>query len=177
MLRRGAARTPGAAAGPRIRARSVSESRINRNGLAAGTPAPVFTLPDLDGNERSLTEFRGQRVLLVFTDPICKPCEVVAPDIAAVHEEHRSNELAVVAVSRGDLEANRAKVEEHGFSFPVLVQKGWRVSKQFGMFATPVAYLLDEDGVVVEEAAVGIPDVADLCNRLSRKSEIASRGA
>jgi peroxiredoxin len=169
MFRRPSASTP--ATGPAIRARSVRESRINRNGLAPGTPAPVFTLLDLDGKERSLGEFRGRRVLLVFTDPTCKPCQTVASEIVAVHEKHRSNELEVVAVSRGDLEANRAKAEEYGFSFPVLLQKGWRVSKQYGMFATPVAYLLDEHGMIAEKVAVGIPDVADLCRRLSRNGE------
>jgi peroxiredoxin len=172
VLRRLLRRSPAAARrttkGPPTRVRSVQESRINRNGLAAGTPAPLFTLLDLDGNERSLEDFRGRRVLLVFTDPTCKPCESIAPAIVAVHDAHGSNGLEVVAVSRGDVEANRTKVEEYGFSFPVLLQKGWRVSKQFGIFATPVAYLLDEHGVIVENVAVGIPDVADLCHRLSR---------
>ncbi len=146
--------------------KSVRESRINRNGLRAGTVAPVFALPDLAGNERSLAEFRGRRVLLVFTDPTCKPCDKVASELVAVHDEHRSNELEVVAVSRGDLESNRAKVSEHGFPFPVLLQKGWRVSKEYGMFATPVAYLVDEDGVIAEDVVAGAPDIADLCARL-----------
>src|SRR5206468_1918024 len=53
--------------------RSLSESRLNRGGLPAGTPAPAFRLPRLDGGEISLEEYRGRRVLLVFSDPHCGP--------------------------------------------------------------------------------------------------------
>jgi peroxiredoxin len=161
-----------------VRMRSVSESRINRSGLTAGSAAPTFTLPDLSGQERSLADFRGRCVLLVFTDPTCKPCDGIAEDLVAVHEEHRSNELAVVAVSRGDVEANRAKAREHGFTFPVLLQKGWRVSKQYGIFATPVAYLVDERGLIAQDVAVGLPDVTELCSRLctSRERRAAAEG-
>ena len=174
-LRRMLKRPPGSPSQPvvtrGVRMRTVRESRINRSGLAAGTTAPAFALPDLDGNERSLSEFRGRRVLIVFTDPTCKPCDKLASQLVAVYEKHRGNELDVVAVSRGDLESNRAKAAQHGFEFPVLLQKGWRVSKQYGIFATPVAYLVDERGVIMEDVAAGVTDVAELFARLSSREE------
>ena len=61
----------------------------------------------------------------------------------------------MVMVSRGDLEVNRAKAKEHGFTFTVLVQKHWEISKQYAMFATPIAYLIDEQGVIATDVAVG----------------------
>jgi len=136
---------------------AVTTSRLNRQGLPAGTPAPDFRLPDLSGAEHALSEFRGTRVLLVFSDPECGPCQAVAPKLARLHQERRPDGLQVVMVSRGDLQANRAKAKEHGFTFPVLVQKHWEISRQYAMFATPVAYLLDEQGVITEDVAIG-PD-------------------
>jgi peroxiredoxin len=44
--------------------RETSTSRIKRDGLDAGTPAPNFELPDLNGQQHTLSDFRGQRVLL-----------------------------------------------------------------------------------------------------------------
>src|SRR5438876_8898352 len=44
---------------------SLSRSRLNRHGLKAGTPVPIFRLPRVDGGELTLEEFRGRRVLLV----------------------------------------------------------------------------------------------------------------
>src|SRR6266545_8036127 len=57
------------------KSKSLARSRLNRDGLKAGTPAPNFRLPRVDGGELSLEEFRGQRVLLVFSDPQCGPCD------------------------------------------------------------------------------------------------------
>ena len=49
-------------------------------------------------------------------------------------------------IGRGDLEENRRKAEAHDFRFPVLVQKRWELSKEYGIFATPVAFLIDGRG-------------------------------
>ena len=54
---------------------SLARSRLNRHGLKAGTVAPEFRLPRIDGGELSLADFRGARVLLVFSDPDCGPCD------------------------------------------------------------------------------------------------------
>jgi peroxiredoxin len=58
-------------------------------------------------------------------------------------------------VSRGDPEDNRAKAQKHGFPFPVLLQKRWEVSKDFAIFATPIAYLIDRTGTIAKPVAVG----------------------
>src|SRR6266516_1302283 len=56
------------AATSRFGNRSLARSKIKRDGLKAGTPAPDFRLPRLDGGELSLAALRGRRVLLVFSD-------------------------------------------------------------------------------------------------------------
>jgi peroxiredoxin len=136
-----------------LRAAPTSESRINRDGLEAGTLAPNFVVPDLEGGMRSLTDYRGQRVLLVFSDASCGPCDALAPELVRLAQER--DDVRVVMISRGDAEANRRKAAQHGYPFPVLLQKSWEISKQYGMFATPIAYLIDEDGVIGADVAVG----------------------
>lgn len=142
--------------------RSLRESRLVRDGLKAGTPAPSFTLPDLDGNAVSLEDFRGQQVLLAFTDPDCGPCDALAPHLTRLHREHAANNLAVVLVGRGDVEANRKKAAEHGFEFPVVIQEGWKLSRQYGIFATPVAFLIDEKGTISRDVAQGVDAIVSL---------------
>lgn len=136
-------------------ARPLSESRIPRDGLSAGTPAPTFTLPDVYGKTVSLESYRGRRVLLVFSDPNCGPCDELAPHLARLDREHRTNNLAVVMVGRGDVEENRKKAEELGLEFPVVMQEKWKLSKEYGIFATPVGYLIDENGVIKNDVAMG----------------------
>jgi peroxiredoxin len=133
--------------------KSAPGSRLLRTGLTAGTPAPDFTLPQLDGSKLTLRTFFGRRVLLVFSDPNCGPCQVLAPHLEKVHR--RARDLAVVMISRGDVEANRTKATEHRLTFPIAVQRHWEISKAYGMFATPIAYLIGKDGVLTHNVAVG----------------------
>ena len=144
--------------------RSLAESRIEREGISAGSRAPSFDLPDLEGRKLSLDDYRGRRVLVVFSDPECGPCDAVAPDLARFHREHRDNGLDVLMVSRGEPEENRRKADEHGISFPVVIQRGWRLSKQYGIFATPVAFLVDERGMIAREVAKGGPEILRLAH-------------
>jgi peroxiredoxin len=135
--------------------RSLVRSKIARNGLKAGTPAPLFRLPRLDGGELALEEWRGSRVLLLFSDPNCVPCEALLPQIEQWHCDHP--QIRVVMISRGEPKENRAKVKTHGLTFPVVLQLHWEISRKYAMFATPIAYLVDEDGLVAHDVAVG-PD-------------------
>ena len=142
--------------------RSLSESQIERNGLKAGTRAPLFHLPDLQGHLISLDKYQGRRVLLVFSDPHCGPCDALAPNLARLHRDHSGNGMAFVLVGRGNEEENRRKAEQHGIQFPVVLQEKWKLSKEYGIFATPVAFLIGEDGVLARDVAVGAEAVLAL---------------
>ena len=139
---------------------SLGRSRLNRNGLQAGVPAPDFRLPRIDEGELALTDFRGVRVLLVFSDPDCGPCDELAPQLQAIHLQRP--ELQVLVVSRRDVEANRAKAARLGLSFPIVLQKQWEVSLQYAMFATPIGYLIDEQGILASDVAVGVGPILAL---------------
>jgi peroxiredoxin len=140
--------------------RSLADSKLNRDGLTAGTPAPSFRLPRLDGGELSLEEYRGRRVLLVFSDPHCGPCDQLVPQLE--QRSRRTPDVQVLMVSRGEPEANRAKAAEQGLTFPIVLQKQWEISRQYAMFATPIAYLIDEEGIIAADVAVGVEPILAL---------------
>jgi peroxiredoxin len=140
------------------------ESRIERNGLPAGTPAPLFNLPDLHSNLVSLESYRGRPVLLVFSDPHCGPCDELAPELTRQYAQWEKDGLAVVLVGRGRLEENRQKAEQHAFPFPVVLQEKWNLSKEYGIFATPVAFLIDENGVIAKDVAIGKDPIVSLAD-------------
>jgi peroxiredoxin len=166
--------------------------------LKAGTPAPDFRLPRLDGKgELSLSELRGRRVLLVFSSPDCGPCNTLAPELEKFYREQvdrdrspvaadgngsvlraleqrdedssaadgdrpRSGSIAVVMISKGEPKENRAKVKEHGLTFPIVLQQQWEISRRYAMFATPIAYLIDEAGIITHDVAVGLEPILAL---------------
>ena len=43
-----------------------------------------------------------------------------------------------------------------------MLQQGWRLSKQYGIFATPVAFLIDEEGVIERDVARGPTAILEL---------------
>ena len=148
----------------RFSSRSLAHSKIKRDGLKAGTPAPDFRLPRLDGlGELSLEDFRGRWVLLVFSSPHCGPCLALAPHLENFHRDHP--ELEVVMISKGEAKENRAKVKQYGLTFPVVLQQQWEVSRRYAMFTTPIAYLIDEAGVIAQDVAVGADSILGLIAR------------
>jgi peroxiredoxin len=143
--------------------RTLAESRINRSGLKAGTPALEFRLPRLDGGELSLGEYRGRQVLMFFSDPTCGPCSQLAPKLEQIHRQ--KSDVEVLMVSRGDAEANRQKKKELGLTFPVVLQRQWEISKLYGMFATPVAYLINKEGIIAADVAAGEEQILALLSQ------------
>src|SRR4051812_12231804 len=81
----------------------LKKSRLVRDGLKAGTVAPDFQLPRVGGSELSLAQYTGRRVLLVFSDPACGPCNELAPKLQQLHA--RGAACSIVMVSRGEVEA------------------------------------------------------------------------
>ena len=155
--------------------RSLARSKIKRDGLKAGTSAPSFRLPRLDGGELALEELRGKRVLLVFSDPHCGPCNALAPQLEAFRHKHL--EIQVVMISRGDPKENRAKVKEHGLTFPIVLQQRWEISRRYAIFATPVAYLIDEAGIIAHDVAVGVEPILALLGQWMAKPEMQIENA
>jgi peroxiredoxin len=142
--------------------RSLAASRLNRKGLKAGDAAPDFRLPRIDGGELSLADYRGRRVLLVFSDPHCGPCAELAPRLQEIHAERP--DLNVLVISRGDVKDKLAKASALELTFPIVLQKKWEVSLKYAMFATPIGYLIDEQGLLASDVAVGIEPILALAD-------------
>jgi hypothetical protein len=96
----------------------------------------------------------------VFSDPNCGPCDELAPRLQEIHLQRP--DLQVLVVSRRDVEANRAKAIALGLTFPIVLQNQWEVSLKYAMFATPIGYLTDEQGLLASDVAVGVGPILAL---------------
>ena len=144
---------PGSRARPNAAASCATGSRQGRR-------RPPGASPISSGETVSLSDFLGTPLLLVFSDPDCQPCQVLAPRLERLHR--RGTDPSIVMVSRGDLEENRRKAAEHQLSFPIVRQRHWEVSRAYGMFATPIGYLIDSAGSLASGAAVGAEAILQL---------------
>ena len=134
-----------------------SPNGVPHAGLPVGDEAPAFSLRGLYGETITLDSMRssGKSVMLLFTDPGCGPCTALLPEIRRWQRDH-SEELTISLVSRGSLEANRAKATEHGLR-DVLLQKDWEVCEAYQVVGTPSAVLVGPEGKVNSSVASG-PD-------------------
>jgi len=121
----------------------------------------------------SLEDYRGKRVLLVFSDPDCGPCNQLAPRLEQLHRSLADVQFLIV--SRGEVEANVRKSREHGLTLPVVLQRHWEVSRDYGMFGTPIAYLIDERGIIAADVASGADAILDLVARATKHQTEAVR--
>jgi methylamine dehydrogenase accessory protein MauD len=127
-------------------------SRLGRDGLKPGKKAPDFTLSSVDGDEVSLRDFAGRKLLLVFTQSGCGPCHAIAPELNRLHDK---GEHQVLVVNNGDSQSTREWAAETKARFPVLAQEKFSVSKRYEAFATPFAFLIDELGIVRSKGIAG----------------------
>ena len=125
------------------------------SGLPLGSPAPAFRLSGLHGETMTLDALRsaGKPVMLLFSDPNCGPCNALMPQLGRWQREH-AGQLTIAMLSRGDVDANKKKVAEHGVS-TTLLQENREVAEQYKAPATPSAVLVTADGHIGSYVAAG----------------------
>ena len=60
-------------------------------------------------------------------------------------------------------------VQALGLTFPIVVQRQWEVSLLYAKFATPIAYLIDERGILLSDVAVGVEPILALAEAPARE--------
>ncbi|MDQ3865431.1 MAG: TlpA family protein disulfide reductase, partial [Actinomycetota bacterium] len=139
---------------------AVPEAAVPAAAQAAkrGEPAPPVRLPDLDGRTVELADFRGTKTLVLFWNPGCGFCQQMLADLKAWEAARPENAPNIVVVSSGGTEEIRAM----GLRSPVLVDQTFAVGQSFGANGTPMAVLVDEQGNVASDVAVGAEQVLAL---------------
>jgi peroxiredoxin/uncharacterized membrane protein YphA (DoxX/SURF4 family) len=131
-------------------------------GLPVGSEAPQFSLSGIYGETLTLDALRssGKKVMLLFTDPGCGPCNAMLPEVGRWQEEH-AHKLTLALVGRGEVEENKTKAQEHALE-NVVLQKDWEVSEAYEVRGTPSAVLISPDGKVASPVAGGAEGIRAL---------------
>jgi cytochrome c biogenesis protein CcmG/thiol:disulfide interchange protein DsbE len=115
-----------------------------------GDAAPEFSLVSLDGETVRLADFRGRPVVVHFWASWCTPCIREVPLLREAAEQHADDDLAIVGIIYDDgPEAARAFLDEHGGTWPALMDPGMEVAARYGIFAPPETYFVGRDGTIV----------------------------
>jgi peroxiredoxin len=145
--------------------------------LAAGAPAPAFSLPLAGGGELSLGHLLapGRAVLLLFVDPRCGPCRALLGEVASWQREH-GDRLTIAVLSTGAPDENLALAEEHRLD-RVLVQEHGEVAELYGARATPSAVVIGPRGRIAHALAEGVDAITALVPATSAAAPAGRAGA
>ena len=129
--------------------------------LEIGMKAPEFTLPDKDGNNVSLSDFLGKKVVLYFYPKDNTPgCTRQACAFAAAYEGFKAKDVAVIGISRDSVASHLKFAQKHDLPFVLLSDPElqaiqaygvWQEKKLYGKVSMGVVrstYLIDEQGMI-----------------------------
>ena len=130
--------------------------------LTVGTPAPDFTLPDQNGQTHSLSDYRGQKVVLYFyPKDNTAGCTKQACSFGELYPLFREKGAVVLGVSKDSVASHKKFEEKYGLPFTLLADEEktviqaydvWKEKKNYGKVSMGVVrttYLIDENGVIV----------------------------
>ena len=131
--------------------------------LTIGTKAPDFTLQDQNGRDRSLSEFRGQKVVLYFySKDMTSGCTKQACGFAELYPQFMEKGAVVIGVSKDTAASHKKFEEKYHLPFILLADPEkeaiqaydvWKEKNMYGkatMGVVRTTYLIDEDGTIVK---------------------------
>lgn len=129
--------------------------------LEVGTKAPDFTLQDKDGNNISLSDFKGQKVVVYFYPKDNTPgCTRQACAFAASYDAFQKKNVAVIGISKDTAASHQKFAAKHDLPFILLSDPEltaiqaydvWKEKKMCGKVSMGVVrstYVIDENGII-----------------------------
>ena len=120
-------------------------------GTGAGTTAPDFAAPDVEGATFRLSDHLGREVVLLdFWSTYCEPCKAEFPHLRAMYDRERARGLLVVGIAMDGPETAAdvpAFVKRFGLDFPVVVDEDSRIASLYNpKKSMPLSVLIDRAG-------------------------------
>jgi cytochrome c biogenesis protein CcmG/thiol:disulfide interchange protein DsbE len=114
-----------------------------------GFTAPDFSLTDLQGNVITLSQFRGQPVLVNFWTTWCPYCREEVAALEEIHRRYADQGLVVLAMNvQEKVETVAPFVQSEGLTFPILLDSDASTVRAYSTIAIPTSFFIDRRGVV-----------------------------
>jgi len=118
--------------------------------------APDFKVLDMDGNEVSLSDFKGKPIVLNFWATWCYYCKEEMPDFNKAYKEYPNLQFLMVNATDGVQETKEKAtkyVKEQGFDFPIFFDENREAVTNYQVTGFPATYFIDAEGKLVTYAS------------------------
>ncbi|WP_413284937.1 thioredoxin-dependent thiol peroxidase [Vibrio sp. MA40-2] len=129
--------------------------------LTAGTPAPDVTLLDQNGNEVTISDFKGKKVLFYFYPKAMTPgCTVQAQGLRDIKKQLDDLNVVVLGVSIDPVKRLGKFIERDELNFTLLSDEDHSAAEKFGVWGEKkfmgkvydgfhrISFLINEDGII-----------------------------
>jgi cytochrome c biogenesis protein CcmG, thiol:disulfide interchange protein DsbE len=135
-----------------------------------GSVAPDFTVQDSQ-NKVTLSQFRGQVVVLNFWATWCPPCVEELPSLVEMQRRLKAKGVTVLAVSvDADEDAYHQFVKDHNVTLLTVRDPSGNSSHLYGTFKFPETYVIDRSGVMRRKFIGAVdwtePDITEFLGKL-----------
>ena len=151
---------------------SVGPEPTAQIGDREGMTAPDFILPTLEGASASLSQYRGQVVLLNFWASWCPGCMQEVPELRRLYEKYHDQGLQVVAVNASESPGAVAQTVQNE-SMPysiILAPQGAQVWDDYHVVGIPENLLIDRSGAIVYRGGAIPGDIDERITQLLRQN-------
>jgi len=129
--------------------KSKSGSQTSSALGAVHYPAPELSLQNINGETKSLADYRASVVLVNNWATWCPPCKAEMPTLAAYFNKHNADGFMIIAVEAGDsLKDVSQFAQSYGLKFQVWLDPQGASVRAFGNGALPNSYVIDRSGTV-----------------------------
>lgn len=112
--------------------------------------APDFTFTTLDGQEITLSDLRGNVVVINFWASWCGPCRDEAPDLEVIWQKYRDQNVIVLGVAYTDTERGaRSFIAEYSQTYPNGLDPETRISEKYHITGVPETFIVNREGDIV----------------------------
>jgi cytochrome c biogenesis protein CcmG/thiol:disulfide interchange protein DsbE len=121
--------------------------------------APGFSLNTPAGEVISLSDLRGQAVLINLWATWCPPCRAEMPAIQKLYDEYRDQGFTVLAINMTFQDEPFAVIpftQENGLTFPILLDETGQVAGKYELRSLPSSFFIDREGTI-QEVVIGGP--------------------
>jgi peroxiredoxin len=118
--------------------------------------APDFTVQDADGNNVSLSDFKGKPVVLNIWVSWCPFCKAEMPDYENMYREYKAKGVIFMMINQTDGKketTSTAKkfLKENNYTFTAFFDTKYAASEAFGVSTIPDSFFINKDGKIVSE--------------------------
>jgi len=122
-------------------------------GISVGETAPEFTLKDLDGKSVSLSDYRGEVVIIDFWASWCAPCRSSMPGLKELQKAYQDQGVVMIGVSLDRTEGDAANyLKDNGYDNVIglweSISASQKVARLYGVSGIPHTLVLDRYGII-----------------------------